>query len=206
MIIACGAVCTPQILRNSPIDVPQALGRYACEQSIAFCQVCASLFLIHDHAVMAHNLPQIVLSSEIIQSIKDTTDPEWQRRIKRHYDQHPLDPLPIPFDDPEPQVMVSPCSPAQPWHCQIHRDAFSYGDVGPRADARTVVDLRFFGRQDVNPDNRVDFAPRLQSNSETDSDSGPTSNPVNAWVAGVTDIYGMPQATVRTSTDAPGGT
>jgi len=63
----------------------------------------------------------------------------------------------------------------------VHRDAFSYGDVGPRADSRVVVDLRFFGKQDVNPDNLVYFGPKHRPSSE--------------WVAGVTDIYGMPQPT-----------
>lgn len=37
-IVACGAVCTPQILWNSNIR-PNALGRNLSEQSIAFCQV-----------------------------------------------------------------------------------------------------------------------------------------------------------------------
>jgi pyranose oxidase len=69
-----------------------------------------------------------------------------------------------------------------PWHCQVHRDAFSYGDVGPRADARVVVDLRFFGRQEIQKKNKVYFAGELLK---------------TGWVAGCTDIYGMPQATVR---------
>lgn len=68
-----------------------------------------------------------------------------------------------------------------PWHVQVHRDAFSYGDVGPKADPRVVVDLRFFGKQDIVKDNRVEFG-QPPTNSE--------------WRPGVTDIYGMPQATV----------
>lgn len=71
-----------------------------------------------------------------------------------------------------------------PWHVQIHRDAFSYGDVGPKADPRVVVDLRFFGKQDIVESNCVKF--------------GELKAPMQ-WKAGVTDIYGMPQATVRFS-------
>jgi pyranose oxidase len=95
-----------------------------------------------------------------------------------------MDPLPIPFNDPEPQVTI-PYSHDYPWHTQIHRDAFNYGDVGPRADSRVVVDLRFFGKQDVCRDNMVFF--------------GQPPGPYTAWQAGVTDIYGMPQPTVRYS-------
>jgi len=155
-IIACGAVGTPQILANSHIG-GVALGRFLCEQSIAFCQ--------------------IVLKREIIDSIR--TNPAWKERVEEHIKKHPSDPLPIPFNDPEPQVMI-PYTTNFPYHCQIHRDAFSYGDVGPRADPRVVVDLRFFGKQDINENNRVFFG---------------MPGPFSGWQAGITDIYGMPQAT-----------
>jgi len=159
VVIACGAVGTPQILANSGVndlELP-ALGRYLCEQSIAFCQ--------------------IVLKREIVDAI--AKNPDFAKRIADHKEKHPGDPLPIPFDDPEPQVMI-PYTKAFPWHCQIHRDAFSYGGVGPRADSRVVVDLRFFGKQQVDKNNLVFFGKR----------TGPKS-----WVPGSTDSYGMPQAT-----------
>lgn len=152
-VIACGAVCTPQILWNSKIDSPN-LGCYLTEQSIAFCQV--------------------VLKRELIDKIEETlaNRPDLLEKIRKHREQFPNDPLPIPFTDPEPQVTMPYSSEAKkPWHTQIHRDAFSYGDVGPRADPRVIVDLRFFGQQKAEKKNRVKFEEKL------------------------TDIYGMPQAT-----------
>jgi pyranose oxidase len=83
------------------------------------------------------------------------------------------------FDDPEPQVVI-PYTTDHPWHVQVHRDAFPYGDVGPRADPRVVVDMRFFGKQDIDKNNFVDFG--------TPGYAG--------WSADITDIYGMPQPTV----------
>ena len=139
---------------------------------------------------------QIVLKTEAIKYISPNPEsdfakkhPELAKKVKEHETTYPLDPLPIPFDDPEPQVTI-PYEPLTPWHTQIHRDAFSYGDVGPRSDSRVVVDLRFFGKQDIHRDNRVYFGPLSSSNKAGNSDT------VNIWQAGVTDIYGMPQATV----------
>ena len=64
-----------------------------------------------------------------------------------------------------------PVSDDRPWHCQIHRDAFSYGEVAPNVDDRLVVDLRYFGM--ATPD---------ESNCVTFSDT-------------INDVYGMPQPT-----------
>jgi len=153
-VLACGAMPTPQILWNSGIR-PPTLGRRLTEQSMAFCQ--------------------IILKKELIDSIP-LTDP----RVIEHKAKHPNDPLPIPFTDPEPQWMI-PYSTDFPWHAQIHRDAFSYGDVGPKADPRTVVDLRFIGKGEVLEQNMIRFSPP----SGTSRD----------WEAGITDIYGMPQVT-----------
>ncbi|KAK0485317.1 pyranose 2-oxidase [Armillaria luteobubalina] len=146
-VIACGSVCTPQILWNSDIR-PDALGKNLTEQSIAFCQ--------------------IVLKRSIVETI--STDPAYKDLIAEHREKHPNDPLPIPFDDPEPQVTI-PYSSKYPWHTQIHRDAFSYGDIGPRSNPRVVVDLRFFSKSDIAEKNQVTF-----------SDDH-------------TNIYGMPQPT-----------
>ncbi|KAF8593009.1 pyranose 2-oxidase [Ceratobasidium sp. AG-I] len=155
-VIACGAVCTPQILHNSGMRI-DALGKYLCEQSIAFCQV--------------------VLKKELIDSIEK----RFPEQFKKHKDKNPNDPLPIPFNDPEPQVTMRYSDKLNcRYHTQIHRDAFSYGDVGPRADPRVIVDLRYFGRQEVKKENCVTFAVIPQHPDEPRED---------------TDIYGMPQAT-----------
>ena len=124
---------------------------------------------------------QIVLKREIIDSIEETTNEEWRRKIAAHKAKYPEDPLPIPFNDLEPQVMI-PYKKDFPWHVQIHRDSFSYGEIDFKADPRVVVDLRFFGKSDILKDNKVTFAPLIDRSGH--------------WEPGVTDIYGMPQATV----------
>ncbi|KAH0173012.1 hypothetical protein KCU67_g1484, partial [Aureobasidium melanogenum] len=92
-----------------------------------------------------------------------------------------LDPLPFPFNDPDPQV-TQPLTKERPWHTQIHRDAFSYGLVPDIYDQRTIVDLRFFGYVEPNIDNRVEFA----------SDNVNANGSVEP---GIKDMYGMPQPT-----------
>jgi pyranose oxidase len=67
-----------------------------------------------------------------------------QALVKKHQQDHPNDPLPFPFNDPDPQI-YTPLSESHPWHTQIHRDAFGYGEVASNIDQRLVVDLRFFG-------------------------------------------------------------
>lgn len=48
-----------------------------------------------------------------------------------------------------------------------------------------IVDLRFFGKQDIKDYNRVYFGP-------ADEEAIP-----KGWTPGITDSYGMPQPTVR---------
>ncbi|KAI0084962.1 putative pyranose oxidase [Irpex rosettiformis] len=159
-VVAAGAVATPQILANSGFggirgqteELIPALGKHITEQPLAFCQ--------------------IILNQHIVENIGSLHDkPQWWKdAVNAHMNAHPEDPLPIPFQDPEPQVNI-PVTEDFPWHAQIHRDAFSYGEAGPRADSRVVVDLRFFARQAGDLNNRIVFE------------------------EGVTDVYGMPQAT-----------
>ena len=80
-VLAAGAILTPQILFNSEIQ-PAALGHYLCEQPMAFCQ--------------------IVLKQEIIDDIEK--DSRWTKKIEEHKRKNPEDPIPIPIDDPTPQV------------------------------------------------------------------------------------------------------
>lgn len=82
---------------------------------------------------------KVALKRSIIEYIE--TNPDYAERVRHHHEVAPKDPLPIPFGEPEPQV-TQPYHTLRPWHTQIHRDAFSYGDVGPAVDPRLVVDLR----------------------------------------------------------------
>ena len=71
-----------------------------------------------------------------------------------------------------------PVSKSRPWHCQVHRDAFSYGEVAPNIDTRLIVDLRWFGMVNPRYDNCVTF-------SDTDTNK---------------DTFGMPQPTFHFKT------
>ncbi len=50
-----------------------------------------------------------------------------------------------------------PVSKERPWHCQVHRDAFGYGELPPNVDSRLVVDLRWFGKVEERASNMVRF-------------------------------------------------
>lgn len=129
-VVAAGTVMCAQLLWNSGIR-PEALGRYLTEHPIAFCQV--------------------VLSRDLVKRMKG--DARFRERIDRI---EPLDPIPIPMNDPPPAVWI-PVSEGRPWHCQINKDAFHYGLLPPNIDDRLIVDLRWFCSIDVNPSNRVVF-------------------------------------------------
>lgn len=159
-VLATGAVLTPQLLFNSGFSIKKplpALGKYLSEQPMAFCQIL--LNKQHVNQVLKH--PDVMHNRAI------------QQRIKQHKRQSPKDPLGIPYNDPEPQVWI-PVSEDRPWHCQIHRDAFAYGDLGA-VDKRRIVDLRWFGIVDQRKENYIDFS---------------TSH---------TDVFGLPQPTFHFS-------
>jgi pyranose oxidase len=114
---------------------------------------------------------QIILSRDLIDSVpNDPYHLGWRAKVESHHHQFPLDPLPFPFSDPDPQV-YTPVSENYPWHTQIHRDAFSYGQVPATVDQRLIVDLRWFGWIRPVETNSVSFS------------------------SGVTDQFGMPQPT-----------
>ncbi|KAG9076835.1 hypothetical protein FRC06_009299, partial [Ceratobasidium sp. 370] len=115
----------------------------------------------------SHTFCQIVLRRTLIDQLRD---PHSSRQGDS------ANTLPIPLNDPDPQITI-PYSAEYPYHTQLHRDAFSYGDVGPQIDHRVVLDLRFFGRADVRESNHVSFS-NMDRNGRTN-----------------TDVYGMPQPT-----------
>jgi pyranose oxidase len=115
---------------------------------------------------------QIVLSQSIIDNLP--RDRRFAETIRRYREAHPNDPIPIPMNDPDPQLTI-PVSSGRPLHTQIHRDAFAYGGLPPNIDNRLIVDLRWFGINEQRKDNRVTFADD------------------------VLDIYGMPQPTFEYS-------
>jgi pyranose oxidase len=107
---------------------------------------------------------QVVLNRRIVESIADSLGER---------NSNP-DPVPIPLDDPPPMLWIPPTSES-PWHCQVHRDSFSYGILPDDIDDRLVVDLRWFGMVEPSVTNLVKFE---------DDDK---------------DIFGMPQPTFEFS-------
>jgi pyranose oxidase len=133
-IVCCNAYLTPQVLYNSDIR-PDPLGRYLTEQPMAFCQ--------------------IVLDQDLVDRIPE--DARFAERVRTFREERPNDPVPIPRDEPEPQVWI-PVSEDRPWHCQIHRDAFHYGDVALNVDSRLIVDLRWFGIVEPRYESHITFS------------------------------------------------
>jgi pyranose oxidase len=156
-ILCAGTVLKAQVLFNSGIDL-SAIGRYLTEQPMAFCQ--------------------IVLKQSIVDALP--SDPRFSETIRAYRQKAPNDPIPIPMNDPEPQITI-PLSIGRPWHTQIHRDAFAYGGVPPNVDSRLIVDLRWFGLTKQKPENRVTFD------------------------TGVRDTFGMPQPTFHYCLDKEEG-
>ena len=137
-ILCAGAVLTPQVLFASNIR-PAPLGCYLSEQPMTFCQ--------------------IVLKQDLLDNLENSPylNAAARKRVADYKKAHPEDPIPIPMTEPEPQVRI-PVSDKHPWHAQIHRDAFQYGEIGPNVDSRVIVDLRWFGIVDQVVTNKVTFS------------------------------------------------
>lgn len=82
-----------------------------------------------------------------------------EQAVNKHTSNHPDDPLPFSFSDFDPQVYI-PFSKEYPWHTQIHRDAFGYGEIPPTLDQRLVVDFRWYSWTSENRENKVTFDER----------------------------------------------
>jgi pyranose oxidase len=122
---------------------PKALGHYLNDHPMLFCQ--------------------IVLKRELLAKIGNLWDAPDPR----------VDPVPIPKNDPIPNVWIPFSYPEHPFHCQIHRDAFPYSIISGNAgiDHRAIVDLRWFTRKDIRFRDHITFSDK------------------NA------DMFGMPQIT-----------
>jgi pyranose oxidase len=155
-VVACNAYLTPQVLWASGIR-PAPLGHYLTEQPMAFTQ--------------------IVLRQDHVDALAEDT--RFAQRIRDYRQHHPEDPIPIPASDPEPQVWI-PVSEGRPWHCQIHRDAFHYGDLSPNVDGRLIVDLRWFGIVEPRYESRLSF-------SDVNTDVFDMPQPTFEWVLGEED-------------------
>ena len=132
-IVCCNAYLTPQVLYNSGIrpDAARALPHRAAD------------VLLPDR-------------SEAGPRRRAFEGPRFAERV-RAPGAEPARSRPHPGGEPEPQVWI-PVSEDRPWHCQIHRDAFHYGDVAPNVDSRLVVDLRWFGIVEPRPESRITFS------------------------------------------------
>lgn len=107
---------------------------------------------------------------------------ELKHKVDKHVKTFQLDPLPFPADDPDPQCYYSfASSPNKPWHTQIHRDAFGYGQVPADIDQRRVVDLRWFGYTEESAGNYASFSPDIHDEISTDN----------------RDEFGMPQVSIQ---------
>ena len=54
---------------------------------------------------------QVVLKRSLVDSVvKDPYHLGWTEKVEKHKQRFPKDPLPFPFNDPDPQVSY-PCTP-----------------------------------------------------------------------------------------------
>ncbi|MEV3972850.1 pyranose oxidase [Streptomyces sp. NPDC050698] len=159
-VVACGAVPTPQLLFNSGVTLP-ALGRYMTEQPMSFCQVV----LQQEHMDNIESVLRATSGTDDDQAALLAADRIAAYRaaqLKRlHSGDKTADPVPIPPSERDPNLALL-VTDERPWHCQIHRDAFTYGAVPPNIDPRLIVDLRWFGISRPRPENRITFSRKIR--------------------------------------------
>ena len=114
---ACNAYLHARRCSGPQASGPTPLGRYLTEQPIAFCQ--------------------IVLRQDIVDAAV-VDDPRSAERIAKHQRGEPARPGPVPQGRAGAQPLDSGRPGGSQWHCQIHRDAFSYGEVPPNIDSRWI--------------------------------------------------------------------
>ena len=138
VVVAGGAIMTPQLLWNSDIfrGEESPLGHYLNDQPLAFTQV--------------------VLSKKIVKEIQSLEDYD-----KQMTNSHPAEEIPVPVNDPDPTLWI-PVQDERPWHCQIHKDAFNYGELADNIDDRLVVDFRWFTMVEPTFENCVTFSSEIQ--------------------------------------------
>jgi pyranose oxidase len=157
-VVACGAVPTPQLLFNSGVTLP-ALGRYMTEQPMSFCQVV----LQQEHVDHVEEILRGAPGGDApARAAADRVARYRATELARlRSGDKCADPVPFPRTERDPNLALL-VTDKRPWHCQIHRDAFTYGAVPPNIDPRLIVDLRWFGMSRPRPENRVTFSRRLR--------------------------------------------
>ncbi|MFF8657512.1 pyranose oxidase [Streptomyces huasconensis] len=158
-VVACGVIPTPQLLFSSGVTLP-ALGRYLTEQPMSFCQVV----LQQEHMDHIEDILRTTTGhgDEPAEAAADRVARYRAAQLKRlRSGDKCADPVPFPPDERDPNLALL-VTGQRPWHCQIHRDAFTYGAVPPNVDPRLIVDLRWFGISRPRPENKVTFSRSLR--------------------------------------------